>query len=173
MNTAKTLEEYISLNLSENYQFIDEGDGYCDIMLCNIYDVTKNQYEKLIDLLSQQEIITPIYRIKFSYDISDYEYFYENNNDPNYICLTIYYDDEIKKCPNHVLVDAEEIAKQCGNTRGANIVLVGAALPFLDMPVETVENAIRYIFSRKGEQVVEANLAAMRAGYDHSMKHKQ
>ena len=95
MNTAKTLEEYISLNLSENYQFIDEGDGYCDIMLCNIYDVTKNQYEKLIDLLSQQEIITPIYRIKFSYDISDYEYFYENNNDPNYICLTIYYDDEI------------------------------------------------------------------------------
>lgn len=81
--------------------------------------------------------------------------------------------DEIKKCPNHVLVDAEEIAKQCGNTRGANIVLVGAALPFLDMPVETVENAIRYIFSRKGEQVVEANLAAMRAGYDHSMKHKQ
>lgn len=79
--------------------------------------------------------------------------------------------EEINKYTNHVLVDAEEIARQCGNTRGANIVLVGAALPFLNMSVDTVETAIKNIFARKGEQVVDANIAAMRAGYAHSIEY--
>lgn len=79
--------------------------------------------------------------------------------------------EEINKYANHVLVDAEEIARQCGNTRGANIVLVGAALPFLNMSVDTVETAIKNIFARKGEQVVDANIAAMRAGYAHSIEY--
>ncbi len=79
---------------------------------------------------------------------------------------------EVEKFPNHVLLDAEEIARQCGNSRGANIVLVGAAIPFLNIPIGTMESAVRYIFERKGEQVVEANLAAMRAGYQHSLQHK-
>ena len=52
----------------------------------------------------------------------------------------------------------------------ANIVLLGAAAPLLGLPAERLEEGIRAIFGRKGEAVVEANLAAFRAGCAHARK---
>ncbi|MBR4306383.1 MAG: indolepyruvate oxidoreductase subunit beta [Bacteroidaceae bacterium] len=64
-----------------------------------------------------------------------------------------------------VKLDIEEVAKDCGNPRGANMVLLGMAAPAIGiLSVEDLRNAIATVFARKGEQVVEANLKAFDAG---------
>lgn len=64
-----------------------------------------------------------------------------------------------------VKLDIEEVAKDCGNPRGANMVLLGMAAPAIGiLSVDDLRNAIATVFARKGEQVVEANLKAFDAG---------
>ncbi len=71
---------------------------------------------------------------------------------------------EIGKLPNHIALDADAIAKEIGSTRSANMVILGAAAPHLGLPIEKFEEAIRKIFSRKGEEVVSVNLQCFNAG---------
>lgn len=72
---------------------------------------------------------------------------------------------EIKAWKNHICVDAEDIAKKNGSARAANIVVLGAASPFLEiLDVEQIRGAIRAIFGRKGEKIVNMNLDALEAG---------
>lgn len=71
---------------------------------------------------------------------------------------------EIRKLPNHRIVDADGIAKAAGSARSANIVLVGAASDLLPVPPEAVEKEIASLFARKGEAVVQANMRAFRDG---------
>ena len=75
---------------------------------------------------------------------------------------------EIKKIKNHIFIDAEAIAKELGSVRSANMVMLGAAAPFLEMPFEQIEKAIAKLFGNKGEAVVELNQKAMKAGYEFS-----
>ena len=64
-----------------------------------------------------------------------------------------------------IKLDIETVAKDCGNPRGANMVLLGMAAPYIGiLSVENLREAIATVFSRKGEQVVEANLKAFDAG---------
>jgi indolepyruvate ferredoxin oxidoreductase beta subunit len=77
---------------------------------------------------------------------------------------------EIRKIKNHIIIDADEIAKKAGSLRSGNMVILGAASPFIDMSYMSLENAIRKLFSRKGEEVVEANLKAFNAGREFSGK---
>ena len=71
---------------------------------------------------------------------------------------------EIRKYKNHVLLDADQIAGKLGSKKATNMVMLGAAAPFLDIPFESFEDGIRDIFTRKGEEVVRLNLEALRAG---------
>ncbi len=73
---------------------------------------------------------------------------------------------EIKKIKNHILIDVEKIAKEeTGTTRTANIVLLGAATPFLGLEYSKIEDAIRDVFGRKGEEIVNMNLKALQSGH--------
>ncbi|HSG67264.1 MAG TPA: indolepyruvate oxidoreductase subunit beta [Bacteroidales bacterium] len=74
--------------------------------------------------------------------------------------------DEIKTLPNHIIIDAETIAKDLGNKRSANMVILGAALPHLGMDISLFQDAIRMIFGNKGEDVVTLNIDALQAGID-------
>jgi indolepyruvate ferredoxin oxidoreductase beta subunit len=71
---------------------------------------------------------------------------------------------EIRKTKNHVIIDADSIAKEAGSVRSGNIVVLGAASPFISVPFASLENAVRKLFKRKGEEMVEINLNALRAG---------
>ncbi|HOJ17531.1 MAG TPA: indolepyruvate oxidoreductase subunit beta [Ignavibacteriaceae bacterium] len=71
---------------------------------------------------------------------------------------------EIKKIKNHILIDAEKTAKEIGNYRASNIVMLGAASPFIDITYASLEKGIKTIFARKGEEVVSLNLRALEAG---------
>jgi indolepyruvate ferredoxin oxidoreductase beta subunit len=77
---------------------------------------------------------------------------------------------EIKKIKNHFIIDADEIAKKAGSARSGNIVILGAASPYIDMPFESLEDAIRKLFGKKGDHIVETNLKALRAGKEFSDK---
>jgi indolepyruvate ferredoxin oxidoreductase beta subunit len=71
---------------------------------------------------------------------------------------------KIRSVPGSLLVDSDHIAKVAGSARAANMVMVGAASHFLPVKVDTMEHYIEGTFKKKGEQVVEANLKAFRAG---------
>ena len=53
-----------------------------------------------------------------------------------------------------------------GSVRAANIVMLGAAAPFIGIEYDKIADGIRRIFGRKGEEIVEMNLKALKAGYD-------
>ena len=77
---------------------------------------------------------------------------------------------EIKKVRNNIVIDADSIAKELGSSKAGNMVILGAASSFISVPFESLENAVRKLFGRKGEDVVELNLKALRAGREHSVK---
>ena len=74
--------------------------------------------------------------------------------------------EELNKLPHKVILDVEAIAKEVATARAANIVMLGAAAPFIGFEYNKIEDGIRRIFGRKGEEVVEMNLKALKAGYD-------
>ena len=72
--------------------------------------------------------------------------------------------------PHVVMLDVEELAKEAGApAQASNIVLLGAAIPMLGFSFETVRDAVAKVFARKGEEVVAKNIAALEAGYRHSI----
>lgn len=87
------------------------------------------------------------------------------NNIPNYPDLDQVLG-EINKVPHHIALDADTMAREAGSGKAANIVILGAASPFLGMAYEKIEDAIRFIFRKKGDKIVDLNLAALKAGSD-------
>jgi indolepyruvate ferredoxin oxidoreductase beta subunit len=79
---------------------------------------------------------------------------------------------QIKLLKNHIALDADAIAKQAGSTRSSNMVMLGAASPFIAIPFNRIEEGIQQLFSRKGSDVVESNLKALRAGREFSEKNR-
>lgn len=77
---------------------------------------------------------------------------------------------ELASLPHVVALDVDSLAKAAASPRSANMVLLGAAAPFLGLEAGKFEQGIRAIFARKGDAVVEMNLAAFRAGYEQAKK---
>lgn len=71
---------------------------------------------------------------------------------------------EINSHPNRILIDAKKIAKDLGNSKATNIVLLGAASSLLPLSDESLQKAIRTLFERKGERIVNKNLEAYLKG---------
>ena len=76
---------------------------------------------------------------------------------------------ELDKLPHLQKLDIEEIAKEKKMPRGANMILLGMAAPYLEIlsPI-ALREAIRTVFARKGEAVVESNLKAFNIGYEYA-----
>ena len=71
---------------------------------------------------------------------------------------------ELAKLPHVIAIDIEQIAKDNLVPRSANVILLGAAQKALGLDYATLENAIRSVFGRKGDAVVEANIKALALG---------
>jgi len=65
---------------------------------------------------------------------------------------------------DHILIDSARLAGKAGNVRTQSAVMLGAASPYLGIDNSVYEGLVRATFSRKGERVIEANLAAIRLG---------
>ena len=84
-------------------------------------------------------------------------------NIPNYPDLDNLYK-EINSKKNSILIDAKKIAKELGNSKAANIVLLGAASALLPLSDESLKKAIKTLFERKGERIVNKNIDAFNKG---------
>jgi indolepyruvate ferredoxin oxidoreductase beta subunit len=84
-------------------------------------------------------------------------------NIPNYPDMAVIKHD-LNELPNVVSLDIEQMAKDNGISRSANVILLGAAQKALGIDYEKLEEAIRRVFSRKGDAVVEANIKALALG---------
>lgn len=76
---------------------------------------------------------------------------------------------ELDSMPSIVKLDIENVARELGMPKAANMVLLGMAAPYLDiLSVDQLRDAISVIFARKGEAVVDANLKAFDKGASES-----
>lgn len=74
-------------------------------------------------------------------------------------------DAELAKLPKVSKLDIEQIAKDLGSSRSANVVLLGMAAPYIGiLSTDELRAAVARVFERKGEAVVNANLKAFDAG---------
>lgn len=75
---------------------------------------------------------------------------------------------ELEKIKNHIIVDADTLTKEAGSLKAGNIVMLGAASHFINMPFQSLEKAISKLFERKGEEMVKVNIRALNAGREYS-----
>ena len=79
---------------------------------------------------------------------------------------------EIRKIKNNIIIDADATAKKAGSLRAGNIVILGAASPYINIPFASMEEAVKVFFEKKGEEIISVNLKALRAGRELSLKLK-
>ncbi|MDR2483692.1 MAG: indolepyruvate oxidoreductase subunit beta [Treponema sp.] len=72
----------------------------------------------------------------------------------------------IRRFPLFRLVQAAALAKEAGLPKAVNMVMVGAASPFLPLSAETLETTIAGAFAGKEPAIAQANIAAFRLGRD-------
>lgn len=78
---------------------------------------------------------------------------------------------ELGRIGNVITLDCDSVAKEAGAPRGANMVLLGAAAAVMGiLDPDNLREGIANVFSRKGESVVAANIAAFNAGLEVSKK---
>lgn len=75
--------------------------------------------------------------------------------------------DRVAKLPRHVAINADKIAEELGSARSANMVILGAAAPHVGFKFEQLEEAISEIFGRKGQEIVDMNIKALRKGAEY------
>ena len=77
----------------------------------------------------------------------------------------------LEALPHRIILDADTLSKEkAGNIRAGNFIMLGAASPFINIPFEYLEEGIRAVFSRKGEEIIGMNLKALHAGRDFALK---
>jgi indolepyruvate ferredoxin oxidoreductase beta subunit len=79
---------------------------------------------------------------------------------------------QIQNYKNTLVINADEIAAKNGSLKSSNVVLLGAASLYLEIPYVNLENGIRTLFGRKGEDVVNKNLTALKAGMESILQIK-
>lgn len=77
---------------------------------------------------------------------------------------------DLAALPHVIVLDIEQAAKEQGVPRSANVILLGAAQQALGIEYSKLEDAIRRVFGRKGEAIVEANIKALAIGHSYANK---
>lgn len=75
---------------------------------------------------------------------------------------------EIRKIRNHIILDADGIAREAGSLKSVNMVILGAASLHIDIAFSSLENAVRKLFAKKGEEIIDLNLKALRKGREEA-----
>ena len=130
--------------------------------------ITKGMADVIISLEPMEALRYLPYLSKEGWIVANSAPFENISNYPNPEELM----EELSALPHVILLDIDEISKAEGVSRAANIVLLGAAAVILDLDFEGLENAIRKIFEKKGEKIVDMNLKALRIGYEAGVAQK-
>ena len=68
--------------------------------------------------------------------------------------------------PQHLLIDAEHLAREAGARRAVNIVMLGASAPHLQLAKDDLRAELERYFAAKGADIVEKNLRAFDLGWE-------
>lgn len=79
---------------------------------------------------------------------------------------------DLERHGNVVAFDVDTVAKEVASPRTSNMVLLGAASPFIELDADAIERAIATVFGPKGDAIVEMNVKAFRAGRERAMAKK-
>ena len=72
--------------------------------------------------------------------------------------------DKIRTLPAYKMVESRSLAREAGSMLATNMVMVGAASKSLPIEESALEDAIKGVFGRKGDHVVDVNHRAFRLG---------
>ncbi len=72
-----------------------------------------------------------------------------------------------------VRIDADQMAREVGNPKASNMVMLGAASSFIHIETDIILNAIETVFARKGKEIVDLNQKAFLAGKQFAEKPEQ
>lgn len=78
---------------------------------------------------------------------------------------------ELEKIDNLVAFDMYKAAKDMGSPKSSNMVLLGAASPFIKLPKSLLEECIGHFFNPKGEKIVNLNIEAFETGLMASLNY--
>ncbi len=70
----------------------------------------------------------------------------------------------INNLKSSLIINAKELAKEAGTMKSVNMVMVGALSTKMDIRKESIEEAIKELFTAKGEKIIAANLKAADLG---------
>lgn len=70
----------------------------------------------------------------------------------------------LDKVPAKRLVDDKSLAKEAGSPKAGNMVIVGAASANLPVSMDDLKAAVKSLFSRKGDAIVDINYKALELG---------
>jgi len=76
--------------------------------------------------------------------------------------------ENIKSVTNHVIIDAGSMASEIKSPRSSNMIVLGAGIPYLPFEWEDYEYGINQLFGKKGQELVDINLKALRIGKEFS-----
>ena len=79
---------------------------------------------------------------------------------------------DLERHGNVVAFDVDTVAKEVASPRTSNMVLLGAASPFIELDADAIERAIATVFGQKGDAIVEMNVKAFRAGRERALAKK-
>jgi len=71
---------------------------------------------------------------------------------------------KIKSHPNNIIINATEVAKKLGNSKAANMVLLGAASSLIPLSEDSMLSAVRKLFQKKSERIINLNIEAFQTG---------
>lgn len=80
---------------------------------------------------------------------------------------------QIKSHPDHIILNATEVAKKLGNSKVANMVLLGAASSLIPLSEESMIQAIQNLFKNKSEKIIKLNIEAFETGKQLAKEYKE
>lgn len=81
-------------------------------------------------------------------------------------------EDEIRKVNKHVMIDADEIARESGSARASNMVMLGTGSLYTGIEKQHFMSAIEKLFKTKGEDIIKMNILAFEKGQEAAEKYR-
>ncbi len=80
---------------------------------------------------------------------------------------------QIKLHPNHIIINATDVAKKIGNSKVANMILLGAGSTIIPLSEKSLLNAIKKLFENKSDKILQLNLDAFETGKEMALNFKE
>ena len=77
--------------------------------------------------------------------------------------------EELEIIDNLVAFDMDQAAKEIGSPRSSNMVLLGAASPFLDLSYSLIEESITEFFGKKDQKIIDLNIQCFNEGKNRTI----